>query len=132
VPFGKQPTHGWRCAEVLRRQIEGNVKLVAPFKLVRDNIPNLIREKGGWCLTKTLKGETYRKALADKVVEEACELRKAKTETERVLELADLMEAIDAYRSANMIRDIDVLAVRRTRGITRGVFAKGIKLLLAV
>lgn len=103
-----------------------------PFKLVRDNVPAIVQEKGGWCITKQLQGEEYRRALGDKVREEAIELCAAKTTKDKIVELADLLEVIEAYRFAHGIGTMDITHARGKRGITRGLFGKGIKLYFAI
>lgn len=47
-------------------------------KLVRDNVPDIIRANGGTCKTKTVKGEELRTALREKLCEEVAEFLAAK------------------------------------------------------
>ena len=103
-----------------------------PWKLVRDNVPGFIQERGGLCVVRELKGEAFRKALADKLVEEANDLRAATTPQERYIELADLLEVAEAYRVANMMPLQDVQCVRERRNAVRGAFSKGLKLFFAI
>ncbi len=46
-------------------------------KLVRDRIPEIIRQSGRTSHVTTVDEQTYRKALHDKLLEEAAELRVA-------------------------------------------------------
>ena len=62
-------------------------------KLVRDRIPAVIREGGREPEVTHVVGEMLRKALKDKLVEEAMELREAGAIEE---ELADVLEVVDA------------------------------------
>jgi len=60
-------------------------------KLVRDKIPELIKESGRKPTTKILNDEEYFKALIDKVIEEIEEYRESGNEEE----LADVFEVLD-------------------------------------
>jgi predicted house-cleaning noncanonical NTP pyrophosphatase (MazG superfamily) len=64
-------------------------------KLVRDCIPNIIRQNGRDCCVETMSDEDYRKALFEKLIEEAKEAASANPE-EIVTELVDLYEVIDS------------------------------------
>ena len=64
-------------------------------KLVRDNIPNIIKTKGEEPIIKVLDDETYKKELEKKLYEEYEEVLEASGE-ERVEELADILEIIKA------------------------------------
>ncbi|GCE40151.1 hypothetical protein Rhow_003794 [Rhodococcus wratislaviensis] len=69
-------------------------------KLVRDNIPDVIRANGGTPHWRALVDDSdYLAAVHAKVVEEARELRGASPE-ERVDELADLLEVTTALMAA--------------------------------
>ncbi|WP_062429749.1 nucleoside triphosphate pyrophosphohydrolase [Herbidospora daliensis] len=64
-------------------------------KLVRDNIPHFIRHNGGDPDVSVLEDDDYRRALHDKLAEEAAELAAASGE-EVAEELADLLEVLRA------------------------------------
>ncbi len=64
-------------------------------KLVRDGIPERIREGGELVTTKSLVGEDLIKALREKLVEEAIEVLDAKNYDSVLDELADVYEVID-------------------------------------
>ena len=64
-------------------------------KLVRDNIPNIIKEKGETPITKVLDEEEYKEELEKKLFEEYQEVLEASGE-DRVEELADMIEVIRA------------------------------------
>ena len=67
-------------------------------KLVRDNIPNIIKEKGEEPITRILSDEEYKKELEKKLNEEYQEVLEA-SGSERVEELADMLEVIKAKNS---------------------------------
>ena len=60
-------------------------------KLVRDNVPQLIKESGREFSSRVLNEKEYFDALLDKIVEEIEEYRISKNEEE----IADVYEALD-------------------------------------
>ena len=58
-------------------------------KLVRDRIPEIIRESGNECEVIILSETEYRQALRQKLIEEAAEVAEANEEG-LIAELADL------------------------------------------
>ena len=69
-------------------------------KLVRDRIPEIIEASGAHCETKTLNDEQYLAYLDLKMIEEMHEYQKARSDEERLEELADLLEVIYAIARA--------------------------------
>jgi predicted house-cleaning noncanonical NTP pyrophosphatase (MazG superfamily) len=63
--------------------------------LVRDRIPEIIRQNGIECEIAVLSEAEYRQALRQKLMEESVEAAEAEGEN-LVAELADLYEVIDA------------------------------------
>ncbi len=63
-------------------------------KLVRGNIPDIIRANGEVPITRILGNEEYETELLKKPLEEASELVEAQTTEEKVEELADLKQAV--------------------------------------
>lgn len=61
-------------------------------KLVRDNIPNIIRESGRSCDSKILNNEEVLNALKDKLIEKASIFAERPSEDE----ISDIYELIDA------------------------------------
>jgi len=92
-------------------------------KLVRDNIPDIIRAKGEVPVTKKLKPAEYKKALLKKLQEEAAEVADAKTTLRLVDELADVEEVLAALRRAYNIERASVSAARRAKRKKRGGFS---------
>lgn len=77
-------------------------------KLIRDFIPEKIRSVGDVCEVKVLREEEFVPALLSKVVEEAEELRVAKTREDILSEYADLMVALDALTSHYEFSEADI------------------------
>ncbi|WP_224449116.1 nucleoside triphosphate pyrophosphohydrolase [Haloprofundus salilacus] len=93
-------------------------------KLVRDDIPRIIRESGERPVTNVADGEEYRRRLAEKLVEEAEEFAESR-DTE---ELADVCEVVDAIREALGVDDAELDRLRREKRDARGGFGRGIVL----
>jgi len=64
-------------------------------KLVRDNIPEIIKNKWEDCNYYIASEKKYIKSLLDKIVEEAKEVKESSCDAELKLELADLFEVIE-------------------------------------
>jgi predicted house-cleaning noncanonical NTP pyrophosphatase (MazG superfamily) len=97
-------------------------------KLVRDRIPEIIRQSGMECEISVLSDAEYRQALRHKLIEEAGELAEANGD-ELVAELADLYEVIDALMLSYGISGDRILNAQAKRRETRGGFAEKIMLL---
>ena len=63
-------------------------------KLVRDNIPEIIKNNNGEPYTRILNEVEYKDELEKKLLEECNEVINAKESKDRVEELADVMEII--------------------------------------
>ncbi|WP_293337946.1 MULTISPECIES: nucleoside triphosphate pyrophosphohydrolase [unclassified Microcoleus] len=97
-------------------------------KLVRDRIPEIIRQSGNECETAVLSDEEYRQALRQKLIEEATEVAEADGEN-LIEELADLYEVIDALMASYGISENCILNAQAKRRENRGGFAQKIMLL---
>ena len=97
-------------------------------KLVRDRIPEIIRQSGINSEIADLSDAEYRQALRLKLIEEATEVAEA-NENELVTELADLYEVIDALMASYGISGDRLLNAQAKRRETRGGFAQKIMLL---
>lgn len=93
-------------------------------KLVRDEVPDIIREDGETPVTHRAEGEEYRDRLAAKLVEEAEEF----AESRGVAEIGDVLDVVDAICAA---RDIDrdyLEDMRAAKTEERGGFVEGVVL----
>lgn len=70
-------------------------------KLVRDSIPSIIENDGEIPITRILSSGEYRIELYKKLKEECDEVREAKTQTETIEELADVLEIIRSILELN-------------------------------
>ena len=97
-------------------------------KLVRDKIPDIIRNSGNQCEISTLNDAEYLEALRQKLVEEANEA--ATTSPDKLAEeLADVMEVMDAILAARGMEKEKVLEIQKQKRSLRGGFDNKIKLL---
>lgn len=91
-------------------------------KLVRDKIPEIIKEKGGDPEFEILDDVSYLKLLNNKLIEECNEVITAETKDDKTEELADLLEVIMAI-SKFMDVDFDTIdRVRQEKKAKRGGF----------
>ncbi|MEG3858372.1 nucleoside triphosphate pyrophosphohydrolase [Microcoleus sp. herbarium12] len=97
-------------------------------KLVRDRIPEIIRQNGSECEFVIMSDPEYRQALRQKLIEEAAEAAAA-DENDLVAELADLYEVIDALMISYGISGDRILNAQAKRRENRGGFAQKIMLL---
>ena len=91
-------------------------------KLVRDNIPNIIRNNGGEPVTKILDDEEYKCELEKKLYEEYNEVIAARETNERIEELADMLEVISSLATLENKSLNDVIEVARNKSEKRGGF----------
>lgn len=93
-------------------------------KLVRDKIPDIIRADGEEPEVIILADEAYEVAIDEKFVEEAIEVRDAKTPEQKLEELADVDELIDArLQTLGKTRE-DLEKVKKLKAQKRGAFLK--------
>lgn len=94
-------------------------------KLVRDNIPNIIKDKGEEPVTRILSDEEYKIELEKKLYEEYKEVIEANGQ-DRVEELADLLEVIKALGELEHKSLEDIIAIANNKNIKRGSFKERI------
>jgi predicted house-cleaning noncanonical NTP pyrophosphatase (MazG superfamily) len=89
-------------------------------KLVRDRIPEIIRERGAACETRTLTEAEYGAALRTKLTEEVSEY----LESGELSELADIYEVIRALAKRGGHGGAALEAARAEKERARGAFAE--------
>ena len=95
-------------------------------KLVRDNIPEIIVGNGGTPFTRILDDSEYKSELERKLNEEYQEVLGTTTSDERIEELADMLEIIDALANLEGKTLDDVKNVADQKKLKRGGFVKRI------
>lgn len=91
-------------------------------KLVRDNIPNIIRNKGDEAITRILNDKEYKKELERKLLEEYNEVLNTTNSTERIEELADMLEVIISLARLENKNLNDVIEVANKKSKESGNF----------
>jgi predicted house-cleaning noncanonical NTP pyrophosphatase (MazG superfamily) len=98
--------------------------ITMPEKLVRDKIPEIIREKGGSPETRVASREELDVLLRRKIVEESQELLSS-GDSEEIVDILEAVDALIALRKADRgLLDLQ----RETKRHYRGGFEKGIVL----
>lgn len=90
-------------------------------KLVRDKVPDLIRESGRSSRVSSLSAPAYRRALIDKLREEVDELAAAQT-TESLEEAADVLEVLTAIALEHGAALATIVQIARVKRDERGGF----------
>lgn len=93
-------------------------------KLVRDNIPQIIKASGKQCIVEVLSDTDYLKMLDTKLDEELLEYHK----DQNIEELADLLEVLRACAVARGYSVDDLEQIRADKAEKRGGFEKKILL----
>ena len=89
-------------------------------KLVRDKIPDIIRQNGQTCVVRTLDAEEYLLRVDAKLDEELAEYHS----DQNIEELADLLEVLYAAASARGYTPQELEQVRKEKADQRGGFSQ--------
>lgn len=100
--------------EVLRFRVE---------KLIRDKLPQIVREAGLNVFDRRLEDAEFVQSLKVKLAEETAEVAAATSADEVLGELADVMEVVLALADAHGFTPADLEAARRSKFEERGGFA---------
>ncbi len=91
-------------------------------KLVRDNIPDIIRSKGDTSKTHIATDAEYKEKLLGKLSEEVAEFKK----DESIHEFADILEVMNAVAELEGFSMKEAEAIRQKKVAERGGFKKKI------
>ena len=94
-------------------------------KLVRDKIPEIIRNNGEIPKTRILNDEEYKKELELKLYEEYKEVIESDS-VNRLEELADLLEVINALANLENKDLSDIIEIANNKSKKRGAFKEKI------
>jgi predicted house-cleaning noncanonical NTP pyrophosphatase (MazG superfamily) len=92
-----------------------------PEKLVRDRIPEIIRQNGGNPSVRTATGTELDKMIRHKIVEESQELLNSGADEE----IADVLEALNALLVHRSIEHAEIEDTRLKKRQERGGFDRG-------
>lgn len=95
-------------------------------KLVRDNIPKIINEDGCNSVIRVLNDQEYKTELEKKLLEEYNEVLGTITTEERIEELADMLEIIQALAILENKTLDDIVEIAKIKRLKRGGFEKKI------
>ncbi|MBU4347679.1 nucleoside triphosphate pyrophosphohydrolase [Patescibacteria group bacterium] len=99
-------------------------------KLVRDNIPEIIKQDKAEPQTRILEQEEYLKELFKKLEEEAKEAVEAMADRQELMkEIGDIYEIIDAIIDNCGLDKEEIMKLKNERKIERGGFEKKIFLI---
>jgi predicted house-cleaning noncanonical NTP pyrophosphatase (MazG superfamily) len=101
-----------------------NYKKTVHNKLIRDNVPELLSERGIECSIKVLQEHEYIDALQKKLQEEVTEFFTAKGKEHQIEELADVLEVVRALVAVTGATMDELENVRLEKGKKRGAFQK--------
>ncbi|MBI4138964.1 nucleoside triphosphate pyrophosphohydrolase [Candidatus Uhrbacteria bacterium] len=91
-------------------------------KLIRDKIPDVIREKGGMPVTHVAGDDEYWEKLKEKLREEVGELI-ADEKMDEIADILEVLEAIEAYKGFD--RD-EINRIKAKKAEERGAFKQRI------
>ena len=94
-------------------------------KLVRDKVPQIIKNEGKVVYYFMLNDENLRIMLKVKLIEESRELSKTMTKEEMINELADISEVIEAIYEVFDIAEIDVDLAKHKKIEEKGTYKSG-------
>lgn len=97
-------------------------------KLVRDKIPEIIRKNGEEPVISILDDNEYKRELENKLQEECLEVVSTTISSERIEELADVVEVVIALAKAEGKSFEDVLTIAKKKREKRGGFSEKIYL----
>lgn len=95
-------------------------------KLVRDKIPEIIENDNFIPVIRVLKDEEYKKELENKLFEEYQEVLSANNSSDRVEELADMLEVILYLAKLENKTIDDIIEIAKQKRLKRGGFDKKI------
>ena len=92
------------------------------YKLVRDKIPEIIKNKGRESIVYVADESEYWEKLKEKLEEEVKEFK----ESENIEEMADILEVIDAMIAYKKFNKKEIESVKKKKAKERGRFEKRI------
>ncbi len=98
-------------------------------KLVRDRIPEIIKEQGNTLSTRILENEEYLNELRTKLQEETNEYLEAESSAEAIEELADIMELLYALAEVYGVTSEMLEQIRAEKAEKRGGFKERVYLI---
>ena len=101
------------------------MKIIKYNKLIRDRIPEIIESSGKTAIVEKVQGEELLGLLNKKLFEELKEYE----ESNKVEELADLVEVVQAILDYKVVTIEDFNKIREKKNESRGAFKEGLLLI---
>ncbi|WIG13414.1 nucleoside triphosphate pyrophosphohydrolase [Bacillus thuringiensis] len=98
-------------------------------KLIRNKIPQIIKSNGKTPTTRILPEDEYIEELCKKTQEELTEYIKAKTKPDKLEELSDLLELINALAEHEGATLEEINNIRKKKAEERGSFSNRVFLI---
>ena len=95
-------------------------------KLVRDNIPNIIKSNGEKAIIRILSDEEYRVELYKKLLEESHEVITSQDTEDTLEELADVLKVLKSIAKLKNRNLDDIIEIANQKRLKRGGFSKKI------
>ncbi|MCP9280755.1 nucleoside triphosphate pyrophosphohydrolase [Bacillus wiedmannii] len=92
-------------------------------KLIRNKIPQIIKSNGKTPTTRILPEDEYIKEICKKTQEELTEYIEAKTKPDKLEELSDLLELINAIAENEDTTLEEINSIRKKKAEERGGFS---------
>jgi predicted house-cleaning noncanonical NTP pyrophosphatase (MazG superfamily) len=99
-------------------------KIIKYNKLIRDRIPEIVKEAGWIPTVRVLKQKEFLNALKKKVFEEAEELIQSKDKEGIIDEIVDIQELLDVLMSEIGLKKSEAKKLQITKRKKRGGFKK--------
>ena len=100
------------------------IKKIYYHKLVRDKIPEVIKNSGGTAKFRKLTAKEFEKELLKKIGEEAGALPKTKSKKEMASELADVIAVMDEIKKTKKITEKEIKNEMKINMNKKGGFKK--------
>ena len=98
-------------------------------KLIRDKIPEIIKNNNKQCEIKKLSVREYKQSLKNKLLEEVYEVLEANNTKDLIDEIADVYEVLSAIIQVYELSEEEIKEVQKEKGEKRGIFDKKIQLI---
>lgn len=95
-------------------------------KLVRDKFPEIYESLGQEAAIEKLSKIDLSKALLDKIIEEAAEIKPESSREELLEEIADIQQIIDDLKSENNLTNEEVANIQKDKKAKKGGFREGV------
>src|SRR3989338_9986662 len=93
-------------------------------KLVRDKIPDAIKNRGGIVIARKLTRKEYIWELVKKLTEESTELNSSLSSQQAAEELVDIAEVVAALQKVFKVSDTKLRSIRQNKNLKNGAFDK--------